>query len=317
MKAVHLKPLSPFTTPFPSSDTLFGAICWGTRHLYGKGVLENLLQSFKNCEPPFLISSVFPREGENYYLPVPRIVLFKDVKIEDFKEMWEIKRKKKMQWLSTDGMNSFIKKEEGLEEILSKEEEKRFVGSYQKPGNAINRLSSATEGNLFFRTVYRHTPKTGLYFLLKAKDKETERMVIGAVRFLQQRGLGGSTSTGLGQFELEEEGAVEFDKIEEVKNPGSFVTLSLYCPTAEEWSFYKRKKEMVSYEIVKRSGVIEASFIKLRNPWKATVYMFKEGSLFPTIEGRKVYGWNPVVLQEEGIQVQHYGHSFSLGVVSE
>jgi CRISPR-associated protein Csm4 len=57
------RPLSPFKH-FPESFTLFGAICWGVRVLYGEDELEKMLEAFLN-EPPFIISSpLFEKNGK-------------------------------------------------------------------------------------------------------------------------------------------------------------------------------------------------------------------------------------------------------------
>ncbi len=62
--AVHLKPLSSLIS-WPASDTLFGALCWAIRHVYGREELKKVLAEFvegdkQNGPPPFVLSSAFP-----------------------------------------------------------------------------------------------------------------------------------------------------------------------------------------------------------------------------------------------------------------
>lgn len=55
---VYLRPKSSFGT-WPTSETLFGAMCWAVYHLYGKTVLESMLNDY-NANPKFVVSSAFP-----------------------------------------------------------------------------------------------------------------------------------------------------------------------------------------------------------------------------------------------------------------
>ena len=54
---VYIKPLSTF--PKLHSDTLFGALTSAVSELYPDKV-EDMLNEFKNNNPPFFISSTFP-----------------------------------------------------------------------------------------------------------------------------------------------------------------------------------------------------------------------------------------------------------------
>lgn len=55
------------------ADTLFGAICFAVLELEGTARLEAMLGSFKAGEPPFLISSAFPRAADVRLVPRPRL----------------------------------------------------------------------------------------------------------------------------------------------------------------------------------------------------------------------------------------------------
>jgi len=70
--AIYLWPLGP--TGRVTSDTLFGALCWGCRALHGSAGLERLLGGLPDS-PPFVVSSAFPvfrgREGPIRCYPMP------------------------------------------------------------------------------------------------------------------------------------------------------------------------------------------------------------------------------------------------------
>ncbi len=72
---ISLTPTSGFEI-LPHSDTIFGAICWGIRTLYGESRLLEILNGFKS-KPPFLLSSAFPwkvvRKKQVYFLPKPAL----------------------------------------------------------------------------------------------------------------------------------------------------------------------------------------------------------------------------------------------------
>ncbi len=57
--AFYLYPRSTFLS-LPTSDTLFGAMCWAVYHLWNKKELEDMLTDFKNQRPRFILSSIFP-----------------------------------------------------------------------------------------------------------------------------------------------------------------------------------------------------------------------------------------------------------------
>ena len=57
--SIKLSPESTFQS-FPSSDTLFGAICWGIKRLYGDERLQEVLKEFDSGSPEYVLSSAFP-----------------------------------------------------------------------------------------------------------------------------------------------------------------------------------------------------------------------------------------------------------------
>ncbi len=65
---------SPITS-FPSSDTLFGAICWGIRTIKGNHELTTLVDGFHQHSAKFILSSSFPLvdDGETrvFFYPKP------------------------------------------------------------------------------------------------------------------------------------------------------------------------------------------------------------------------------------------------------
>lgn len=84
---VILKPTG-IIQEFPASDTLFGAICWGINHIYGKDFLEDLLKNFHSHEDKFILSSTFPAfysvQGIIHFYP---ILVLPDPQVEEMERL--------------------------------------------------------------------------------------------------------------------------------------------------------------------------------------------------------------------------------------
>lgn len=82
--AVYLKPKGSFLGPI-HSGTIFGAICWAIRILYGVRALEEMLATF-NERPKFILSSTFPyiRRGDQLVrlFPKPQLPELKSTVVE-------------------------------------------------------------------------------------------------------------------------------------------------------------------------------------------------------------------------------------------
>ncbi|WGI17161.1 type III-A CRISPR-associated RAMP protein Csm4 [Methanonatronarchaeum sp. AMET-Sl] len=310
MKAININPKSQFNTPHIRSDTLFGAICWGIRYTKGENELIKLLNQFKEGNPPFLISSIYPRKHDAYYLPKPKIPIQTE-EPETFRDIIKIKNQKKIEWIEASNLNSFLNKERALEEVIESSESKKFYRSFEQVGNSVNRLTQGTEGKLFFRNSYEYLDGVGLYFLLKEREQGIMDIIKPALHFIEDRGIGGAVSRGWGQIDIED--IDDFDVIEPQENPRLHYTASLYSPTEKEWKYLQKNQDKTFYGIEKRKGIVEESFTNLTNPWKKTVFMLTEGSIIPEIGKNDTYGKNPIVNKEEN-EVQQYGYAFTFGI---
>lgn len=91
--AVYLKPKSSCIT-WPTSDTIFGALCWAIYHLYSRNnhaALENMLAEFE-AKPKFILSSAFPCLNKGgiriRFFPKP---LIRDVQGNDIERLAGVK----------------------------------------------------------------------------------------------------------------------------------------------------------------------------------------------------------------------------------
>ncbi|MBC7108387.1 MAG: type III-A CRISPR-associated RAMP protein Csm4 [Methanomassiliicoccales archaeon] len=344
MDAVVLRPKSLSLAGYPKSDTLFGALCWGIRFISGNETLEKMLEDFRNGDPPFVISSAFPcalsvATVVEYLIPMPFFTIpSKFFELSASKRMEIVgnyKKLKKVRWADASLVFDILKGRVTIYDILESIEKVKDSGKgdwcfqdynykdgvlsrhdvpiYKEVdmvGNAINRITSSTGENFFFYKGYAMSRRGAMYFIIKHR-KNCENIVRPALRFLEDRGIGGKISSGKGAFEIIQIRTNIDEKLAEMSSGKTVLNLSTYIPTHEEIVQFKNAGTKPIYNLLVRGGVIESGLASESNPWKARTMCFGEGSLFPAIENREVYGQNPVV-HDKKYKVQQYGFSFYL-----
>ena len=301
---VYIRPKSPFPKAI-SSDTLFGAICYGISELYDEEAVTNMLNREK---PPFIISSAFPfieNDGKiEHFFPKPIV----DPARVDIGLLERAKRYKKAafihesifyDWINgeiselklIEGQGDRYKVEKGL--LMPKGLDIKFdIKTMDLMQNILNRLTTQSEN--FFYLTRAYFLGSGLFFILRFYD-DYKKEVLAAMRFLEDRGLGGDISTGKGWFEffLKDMG------IPEAKDGNNFVTLSRYCPTKEEIAGFDKDK--MWYELEKIQGRCQDGVTK------RSIFMFREGSTFQDT-GKELYG--KIEKVRENPDVVEFGYAF-------
>jgi len=164
--AVYLKPKSSFIT-WPASDTIFGAICWAVYHLYGKPVLEEMLNDF-NSKPKFVLSSAFPYLQHNgskvHFFPKPLLGELKSGDIEK---------------LVKQGMNQIVKSgEEALDfkrSVVSVSQDLKHIKKVSYVSEAL--FKEIVDGSLTLREIYHRLKKKG------AISKDIEKLGNSLISF--------------------------------------------------------------------------------------------------------------------------------------
>lgn len=317
LKVIRLRPESAFRTDL-RSDTLWGLICWGIRAVYGNERLEAFLNGYKQGEPPLLLSSAFPyAQDENgrieYLLPKPLFLpqvegMRKATSLEERKaEATGRKKLKKIKWLPKPHFEKLLAapdKRRALQTVVEELEqaEERFsvrILSEERVHIGVNRLTGGTKmesgAGLVFHAEEkqviaekRHKGKVlpleaGLYFIYSAADPDTEKMMLGALRFMAHIGLGGNRSIGKGKFTVL---APEPFELKLPAQANALVTLSLCHPTGEDVQQMQAHAEVTAYELEMRQG--EAGF--LYNATKEGLPCLREGSVLPVKPGGACYG---------------------------
>lgn len=287
------------------SDTLFGGICNTYRLLYGKSDLEEMLKSFAEGDPRFLISSAFPYYDDVLLFPMPKFINFSQ-------HTQDTKKYKKIEFISKSVLSDLSegKFEEHLDEnniaqekILVSQKERKKIGNAriwkerEVPRVVLDRKSSSSSIYHFGEVEY--CERAGLYFLIKIRDEGIGRKIEGAIRLLGDEGLGGDRTYGKGSFE------VEFGEFEWNDRGETFINLSLYLPDEKEIDMVKKGY----YDIVTRGGWVYSP--DTRGERKKIVRMIIEGSSFKGNE--EFYGKMMNVSASSNSQkVYRYGYALPL-----
>ncbi len=177
--------------------------------------------------------------------------------------------------------------------------------------NSIDRLQgTVVEGALYYNPHNYFSPDAGCYFLLKVIDEEILEVLIPAIKFLEDRGIGGEVSTGQGNFDLE---IMQEKPYIEPEFANAVVILSLCHPTPEQLPQIM-ESNLSCYQVERRKGMIEAAFFDEIDLWKNTLLNFKEGSVLPPPED--YWGCNPVV-KETKFKVRQFGYGFHAKMIRE
>lgn len=314
MKRIYLSPRSTYRTAL-HSDTLFGCVCWAIREVFSEARLEGLLKRFASGDPPFQLSSAFPfrdeSTGRTHFYPRP---MLPPAELETPKNMDEAERQKrfrKVKWVTEETFGKFASG-------AWHEADYYASGAWDADGpqlmavevqhNTIDRLSGGTtpSGQLYSLTEYAIS-NGGLYFSL---DGETDA-VEGAFGFLSHFGIGGDSSLGKGQFEIE---VTDAELPVTTEGADRFMTLSLYAPRESEMATVR--SDGAWYNLTVRKGKVGGPFLRVADFWKKSLAMFAEGSTFPMDEP-KTFGHNPIVKGiADGLpfDVQHYGYAFQVPI---
>lgn len=331
---VELTPRSSFEVQI-HSDTLFGAICWGIRTLYGEDKLLQLLSQFAlNPEsPPFLVSSAFPCRPDNdeYYLPKPYL---KPLTSEQIRELaishpttdrpyhslkralmeMSIKYKefRKIEWVEYEVLKNHLKlmKEINLftdfiDGILT---EPRFKATEATQKNSLDRLTDSTggSGNTFYNEENFYRSPWCLYFLIRS-DSFSE-YITAVLKLLEDSGIGRNAKTGKNWFEVK---ARERNIVSDGEGP-YFMTLSRYAknePLLINKSFYTLASV--------RSKVESREEFAGEDVWKSRMTYFQEGSVLCPETRKDVYGCIKPVKNIGNKTIYQYGYAYPFWMNAE
>lgn len=341
---VKLLPVSAFQS-FPSSDTLFGAICWGIKRLYGNNKLQEILKQLDADTPVFVLSSVFPLlENGNvsiHFYPKSITPGLKTADIEDIARNIEgndykcamvdvitkYKKYKKAEYIAESlfldiinglGERSLFERylKEGINLIGSMLMKSEEYNSMWKDSNQSAFMMSTVQKNSIDRltmttgeegqTFYQSEIYASNIFHLHFLVKTGDIEFLKPVfKYLEDKGIGGNRSTGKGRFKIEINGEKIFPDVHKMR---TFIALSRFIPSNKEinWDSNNNYYEIFPY----RSKVESEGEFKGEDVWKDKVMYVKEGSVLDAKTLKPFYGQCPVVKEIEGQKIRQNGLAF-------
>ncbi|PFG73554.1 type III-A CRISPR-associated RAMP protein Csm4 [Tepidiforma thermophila] len=271
-----------------ASDTLFGALCWAMRALFGTGVLEAWLNEMRSAEPPIRISSMLPvrwtdgKLAEVFFpLPVRRPVR----QFEDRKFLRPVSfiDRGAYRWLFREGAPSGTPRRAGelLGFGLETRQEEASWAVQSRPRVTVDRLSGASA---LYESAATHfslngdgNRRAGQFVpgvVAWVADEAALEGLTTCLRLLGEAGIGGERSSGLGRFELLGPEACDLPV---TPDPAAGPTLSLCWPTQADLAAGALQLDPDrGYRVVERGGWISS---EEWSGWRSKrVGMLAEGS---------------------------------------
>jgi CRISPR-associated protein Csm4 len=323
---IRLNPRSGFEIEL-HSDTLFGAICWGIRTLFGETKLLSILEEFSYA-PPFMLSSAFPWKEQKeakktYYLPKP---LLPPLTIADLmglvdkskpKETYHTEKKnlvdladkykkfKKLKWLPVSMFKKVLRgssEQELFRDYLDKLlTAPRFTNSGVSQKNSLDRMTLSTTGagETFFTPDIAFREKYGLFFLLKTANFDDYLRPV--LMFLQDSGIGPNAKTGKNWFNVD----IDETPLLDGTAGNAFITLSRYIGGE------LLDTEASCYQLTSVRSKVESRLeFAGEDVWKDRVTYFTPGSLLKPLERKVHYGGLVPVKEVAGKTIYQYGYAY-------
>ena len=312
---VYIYPISLF--PDLHSDKLFGAILATMNDLF-PSIIDDVIERFKQNNPPFLISSAFPfvKIKNKKFRFYPKILLNENLDLNFDMEI--IKNFDNVKFLQEELFFDIITGNLSFNEILnnydayfqidefllnqnlSVQKFQNFSNKMIISQNNINRLNNSSK--VLYSEGIKYNSSHGLFFHISFFDETFVEILKAVFRLLKDRGFGSRISIGRGQFVYE----IEYDDI--YKNHNSkysvdenyFVTLSRFIPSGDDLKFIDLNS---NYELGFKRGINRFGGI-----CKQTIF-FSEGSTFLANEN-KYYG----KLFDSSKYSVEYGFAFNLKI---
>ena len=158
--------------------------------------------------------------------------------------------------------------------------------------NSVDRVAGATvEGLLFYKNEVYFAPQAGYWALLRASEADLQKLILPALRYLEDTGLGGSRTTGKGHYKIRVEPA---PALPAAANPNGVMLLSRYLPAENDGIALQGAP--LAYRLITLRPRREQKFpqaISMSQTapvYKQPLRVFEPGSVFPLRKAQEIYG---------------------------
>lgn len=269
-------------SPVLQSDSISSALA-SVRAMKGN------VDDVKSFLERFTVSSAFPYDGDEYFLPRPIGRL--NIKVNGMLEEEYRKKLKALRYVSSALWQSLIdgnqlQVEPGQlqgEFLIAKRDD---YSQYTKPMTRVvshrvqvpRNENRKSEPFMFSWTYFHHGEReTGLYCLVDALDDAIREEVIGLFKELGLSGIGTDRTVGGGHFDI----AVDEIELSPAPQANATMLLSTFIPDKEDLE--QLQFEQASYSVIKRGGFLAGTtYTQTRHLRRQTINMLDVGSVFPT-----------------------------------
>lgn len=319
------------TRTYVPADTLFSAVCFAWRELYGVDLLRrDLLDLFVNADTgnePFFLMSAFPFVSDIRFFPRP-LGAFTNVAVGESDE----KAFRRIQFVSERVFEGVVNREalmfrkedcvNGEVAWVTSEERSRLSEwtddatgdivlwkSTVVPRVTLDRITSASE--IWHFGEVRFADGAGLWFAVDFNGEYGNPFrgkFDACLRVLGDMGIGGERGAGHGLFNVSR--PME-DSLPGSNDTNRFVTLSPLCPkdAAQAGALTGNG---AAYELIPRRGWVASP--EANNLRRKTIWMFAEGSVLtggPEPRAGRLVNVKPDVCPHD---VWRYGYAFPIKV---
>jgi CRISPR-associated protein Csm4 len=254
----------------------------------------------------FQVSSAFPFFGAEYFFPKPLLDSFE---IDDSDQR---KVEKQVAWYGKSWFEKWLIGSNAKFNVADVSENGHFLSDTKAARetqfmrtNVEQRVLVPRDGSgedaepmTFYQERVYFENGAGLFFIYKITDETQRSLFDAAIRLLSDNGIGTDRTTGNGAFEFE-----KTDIELQLSDPPAdkrHIALSLFCPKREELDETTLLNS--GYLLIQRGGYLASPAEENWTAWrKRSVWMFREGSVFPMPLSGKWVDLQPSILKNQAL----------------
>lgn len=252
------------------ADTLFSALCHEALLLSGEEGIERMVELCKADKLRF--TDAFPYHDNTLYIPKPLL----EIQKEKEGDSSEKKSYKKLKCIPMETLGAFAKGDFRVADELAALKE---IGKSEQ--RAMTAVFEESDAKPFSVGVFRFNENWGLYFIVGYKEDSDLEFLEALLMSLEQSGIGGKRSSGLGKFSLKY-GTVPENMVKLLTTDRAGVKFILLTTSMAEEETLPEVMKSAHYTVVRRGGFVSSTTHSPTLVRKKDFFMFGSGSVFET-----------------------------------
>ena len=252
---VQLKIESPLVTPL-KGDTIWGHVAWGIANHEGEEAVSAFIEDCKNDGSAFIVSSAFPKGCVCRQIPQVK-ERKEDFSLEDYAKIKALKKEK------YESASSYFDLKDSAAEL----KQTAFVQNISTHNTISRDSGTVQEGGLYSVSELWAKQSDFDIYVLSMYSKER---VLELCKWGFENGFGADSSTGKGKVEV----VGDATEVKPKLHGNKYMALAPFVvPDLNEIQDLRA-------DVFVRSGKIGGSFVSSLSPYKKTVVLYDEGSVF-------------------------------------